>query len=196
MFDERELVGKFGPIKKDQIKAGPVGQFNYEHGYHFSVTPDRIDVRHSGREVLPNPLLENSQLIARQLEPIQGIVSGVGINCDAAFHSSEIGKTGIEFCQTLTKNQLSQYIFEGYSNITTLSVATAFQGTGKRVQQYNVRFEPDQNSERKDLKVALNAHQNVTTEGRLSEKLDGIAIKEVRTQIERIHRQILSSGDV
>ena len=77
LFDERELVGKFGPIKGDQIKAGPVGQFNYEHGYHFSVTPDRIDIRHIGQDILPEPLLVVGKKIARKLEHLRGFVSAL-----------------------------------------------------------------------------------------------------------------------
>ncbi len=196
MFDEMALAGKFGPIKSDQIKAGSIGQFNYEHGYHFSVTPDRIDIRHSGRYILPNPLVVASKSVARQLEPLRRVVSAVGINCDADFYSHEIGMTGNVFCRALTENHLFRRIYEGYPNVATSSVTTTFPSAGGRVQQYNVRFEPDERSEQEDLFVAINAHQNVTGEVKLTEKLDTIVISEVRAQIEQIHRKILSPGGV
>ena len=103
---------------------------------------------------------------------------------------------GTAFCGSLTENRLFRDIHEGFPNVATLSVATAFKAYGERVQQYNLRFEPDNRSAQEDLHVAFNAHQNATVEDKLTEKLDDVTINEVRAKIEHIHTNILSSGGV
>lgn len=197
LFDERDLVGEFGSLKQgDQIKAGPVGRFNYEHGYHFSVVPDRIDIRHTGQDILPEPLLTVGKKIAHKLEHLIGFVSAVGINCDTVFDSHEVGMRGSAFCGALTENHLFRRIHKGCPNAATLSVATTFKLDGGRIHQYNLRFEPDKQSAHERLHVSFNAHQNVTIEDKLTEILDESTINEVRSQIEQLHTQIPSSGDV
>ena len=190
MFDERTLVSTFGPLDGGQIKAGPIGQFSYARGvYGFSVTPDRVDIRHSGRDILPPPLLTAGEIVAEQLEPVRRFVSAVGINCDAVFYSQEIGKEGKVFCQDLTETDLFRRVYNDHTNVVTLSVASAFPG--HIIQRYNVRLEPEGSSQGRDLFVTFNGHQNVAFTDSLKEKL--AAIEEVRSQIERFHQQIYAS---
>ena len=141
MFDERALTEPFGRLEKDQIKAGPVGQFRYARGvYGFSVTPDRVDIRCSGREILPPALSAAGTIIAEQLEPVRGFISAVGINCDAVFYAQEIGQEGREFCQTLTETNLFRHVYNDHTNVATLSIASAFPGHA--IQQYNIALNP------------------------------------------------------
>ena len=190
MFDERDLRDTLGPLDGNQIKAGPLGQFSYARGtYGFSVTPDRVDIRHSGRDILPPPLLTAGEIVAEQLEPVRGFISAVGINCDAVFYSQEIGKEGKVFCQDLTETDLFRRVYNDHTNVATLSVASAFPG--HIIQQYNVRIEPEGSSQGRDLFVAFNGHQGVVFTDSLKEKL--VAIEEVRSQVERFHQQILAS---
>ena len=190
MFDERTLESVFGPLEGNQIKAGPIGQFGYAKGtYGFSVTPDRVDIRLSGRDIIPPSLLTAGEIVVEQLEPVRGLVSAVGVNCDTVFDSQEIGKEGRVFCQGLTETDLFRRIYNDHTNVATLSVASAFPG--HIIQQYNVRFEPEGSSQGRDLFVAFNGHQNVAPADSLKEKL--AAIEEVRRQVERFHQQILAS---
>lgn len=190
MFDERDLRETLGPLDGNQIKAGPIGQFSYAKGeYGFSVTPDRVDIRHSGRDILPQPLLAAGAIVAERLEPVRGLVSAVGINCDAVFYSQEVGKEGRAFCQELTEADLFRRVYNDHENVVTLSVASAFPG--HIIQRYNVRFEPEGSSRGQDLFVAFNGHQDVASIDSLKEKL--AAIEEVRSQVERFHQQILAS---
>lgn len=190
MFDERALEPVFGPLEGNQIKAGPIGQFSYAKGtYGFSITPDRIDLRCSGRDIIPPSLLTAGEIVVEQLEPVRGLVSAVGINCDAVFHSQEIGKEGRVFCQELTETDLFRRVYNDHENVVTLSVASAFPG--HIIQRYNVRFEPEGNSQGRDLFVAFNGHQDVASTDSLKERL--AAIEEVRRQVERFHQQILAS---
>lgn len=189
MFDERKLEGVFGPLRGDQIKAGPVGQFRYTRdNASFSVTPDRVDIRHSGRDILPQTLLRAGMELAEQLEPIRGFISAVGINCDTVFYHEEIGKEGRKFCRDLTATDLFRQLYSGHSDVATLSVASAFPGSDI---QYNIRLEPENSSQGRDLVVAFNAHQNVNFADDLKRKLE--AIEEVRSQVEQFHQQIIAS---
>ena len=188
MFDERALIDPFGPLEKDQIKAGPVGQFRYARGaYGFSVTPDRVDIRCSGREILPLPLSAAATIVAEQLEPVRGFISAVGINCDAVFYAQEIGREGREFCQTLTETDLFRHVYNDHTNVATLSIASAFPGHA--IQQYNIRLEPESRSQGRDLFVAFNGHQDISFTDSLREKLAGI--EEVRSQVEQFHSRFL-----
>ena len=190
MFDERKLEAFFGTLKGDQIKAGPIGQFRYTRdNASFSVTPDRVDLRYGGREILPDALVKAGAEMVERLEPVRGFISAVGINCDTVFYSQEVDKEGNEFCQHLTASPLFQQVYRGYENLFTRSVASAFPGIA--VEQYNIRLEPEGASHGRDLFVALNAHQNVTLSDNLKKKLEAIA--EVRGQVERLHQQILAT---
>jgi len=190
MFDERKLEALFGPLKGDQIKAGPIGQFRYSHeNASFSVTPDRVDLRYGGREILPPILIKAGKEIAERLEPVRGFISAVGINCDAVFYMQEINKEGKIFCQELTASPLFQRVYQGYNGLHVMSVSSAFPGI--KVKQYNVRLEPESASQGRDLVVAFNAHQDFTLSDDLKRKLD--AIEEAREQVQRLHQQILTS---
>lgn len=190
MFDERTLEAMFGPLKGDQIKAGPIGQFHYSHdNASFSITPDRVDLRYGGREILPPALIQAGTEITKRLEPVRGFISAVGINCDVAFYSQEIGKEGKIFCQELTESPLFQQVYQGYNDLHVRSVASAFPGIA--VKQYNVRLEPESASQGRDLFVAFNAHQDFTLSDDLTKKLEVMA--EVREQVTRLHQQIIAS---
>lgn len=190
LFDEKELTPLLGPLDKNSIRAGPVGNFAYSNGhYSFQITPDRIDVRHSGTAILADALLMAVEIVVNQLQPIRGLVSGVGINCDAVFYAREIGKSGRDFCQALMDNELFQSLYAGCQGATPSSVSTVFLSSSREMQN-TVRIEPDQSSGQQDLKVAFNGHQTVTVQDDLKVKLE--AISEVKDHVTRLHQQIVS----
>ena len=190
MIDERRLVDMFGPFKGDQIKAGPVGQFHYENdGTRLSVTPDRIDIRQAGREILPQSLVLAGGEVAQQVEPIRGFISAVGINCELVLYSQEIGKEGKDFCTALTATPLFQQVCSQHPPVDIHSVTYAFSGIA--IEQYNIRLEPEHRTQGRNLFVSLNAHQNIIFSDNLQQKLE--AIEEVRGQVELLHRQILAT---
>ncbi len=192
MFDERALEQVFGLLEGEQIKAGPIGQFNYARG-QFWITPDRVDLRcHEQREILPEKIIEAARKVAGEIESMRKAISisAVGINCDTVFYSQEIHQEGREFCHALTDTGLShQFLPEQEKS----KVAVTFTFLSDAVQ-YNIRLEPENGSRGRDLFVAINGHQNVASGDPLDGKLE--AISRVKTQIERCHHQVLhSSGD-
>lgn len=190
LFDEKELAPLLGPLDKDPVRAGPIGIFAYSNGhYSFQITPDRIDVRHSGTAILADALEQASEKVIERLRPISGLVTGVGINCDAVFLAEEIGKSGREFCQALMDNALFQSLYEGCPGARPVSISTVFPGSPSRMQN-TVRIEPDQRSSHQNLMVVFNGHQIVKPGDSLYEKLN--AISEVKGNVERIHRQVLA----
>ncbi len=187
MIDERRLGNMFGPLKGDQIKAGPVGQFHYTaDGAGLSIAPDRIDVRQAGREILPQPWILAGKDIAQQVEPIRGFISAVGINCEITLYSEEINQQGKDFCTALTATPLFQQVCSQHPPLAIHSVAYAFQGIA--VDQYSIRFEPEHRTQGRNLFVGLSAHLNVDFSANLQQKLE--AVEEVRAQVELLLNQI------
>ena len=194
LFDEKELAPLLGPLDKNSVKAGPIGNFSYSNGhYNFQITPDRIDVRHSGTTILPDAPIQASVKVIERLRPISGLVTAVGINCDTFFSDEEIGKSGREFCQALIDNAQFQFLYEGCSDAAPLSISTIFKGHPSGMQN-TVRIEPKLHSEQQNLMVSFNGHQNVKAGDNLNEKLD--AVGEVKKNVERIHRKIIESSGV
>ena len=190
MFEERDLCEVFGPLERDQIKAGPIGRFSYSKGqYEFWIAPDRIDIRCHDRTILPNEIIAVARKVAGELEPMRKAVpiSAVGINCDAIFYSQEIDREGSEFCRALTETPLSQHLLTEQRE--SLSVVT-FTFPSDTVQ-YNIRLEPERGSRGRDLFVAINGHQDVTSGDRLEGKLE--VVDEVGKQVRHFHHQITSS---
>ena len=187
MFDERVLAHEFGSLEGEQIKAGPIGQFNYARG-QFWITPDRVDLRcREQREILPERIIEAARKVADEIEPMRKAVpiSAVGINCDTVFYSEEVHQEGREFCHALTDTDLfHQFLPE--QDESKVSVAFTFLSDAV---QYNIRLEPENGSRGRNLFVAINGHQKVTPGDQLGDKLS--AVEAVKAQIERIHNQIL-----
>ncbi len=192
LFDEKELTPTLGSIDKNSVKAGPIGNFTYSQGhYGFLVTPDRIDIRHSGEAILPLALVDAANIVVGQLQPVRGLVSAVGINCDAIFSNQEIQKTGKAFCQALSDNEVFQHLYNGHPNAVTLSMSTVFPGRDNSMQ-HTVRIEPEQKSNHQDLLVAFNGHQVIRVVDDLTEKLN--AVNEMKGHVTQLHKQILSLG--
>ena len=192
LFDEKELTQPFGSIDKNSVRAGPIGDFTYAHGhYNLLVTPNRIDIRHSGEAILPPALLAAAEIVVGQLQPVRGLVSAVGINCDAVFSYQEIRKTGKEFCQALSEDKVFQHLYKDHPNAATSSVSTVFSSRDNLIK-HTVRIEPEQKSNQEDLLVAFNGHQVVTVRDDIKVKLN--AIDEVKDHVTRLHRQIVSLG--
>ncbi len=185
MFDERDFCNGFGPLERDQVKAGPIGRFSYLGGkYEFWVAPDRIDIRCRDQDVLPDALIAAAQRVVERLEPARPVisVSAIGMNYDVIFLAQEIGQEGHLWCRSLTNTSLSQSLFEE----PFMSTATfSFQSGAVR---YGVRLEPDNQSQGKNLVVAINAHQDVTATDMLGEKLQ--AVGEVREQVAKLHSRL------
>ena len=192
LFDEKELTQLLGRLDMNSVKAGPIGNFSYSNGhYSFQITPDRIDLRHSGTTILPDAPVLASEKVIERLRPISGLVTAVGINCDTVFLDEEIGKSGREFCQALMDNSLFQSLYEGCSGAAPFSISTIFFGSPSGMQN-TVRIEPELRSGQQNLVVSFNGHQNVKPGDNLNEKLG--AISEVKDNVERIHRKIIASS--
>lgn len=192
LFDEKELTPPLGSLDKNSVRAGPIGNFAYSRGhYSFQITPDRIDIRHSGEAILPPALLNAAEIVVNQLQPVRGLVSAVGINCDAVFSAREIGKSGKEFCQALMDNRLFQSLYAGCPDAAPSSISTTFLGRSNEMQN-TVRIESDKSSGQQDLMVAFNGHQLVTVRDDIKVKLD--AISEVKNHVTQLHKQIVSLG--
>ena len=194
MFNEHDFCERgFGPLEKNQIKVGPVGRFSYSKGkYDFWVAPGRIDLRCQDEAPLPRTLIDTAQSVIERLEPARPVisVSAIGINCDTVFQAQEIGQDGISFCRSLTETPLSRRLVD-QSSTTPIVVFTFPDGDVR----YQVRLEPEpRQSQGKDLVVAVNGHQDVTTPDPLSNKLH--AVEEVKTWVAELYSRLrLSQGE-
>lgn len=178
MFDEREVFG--GKLDEDgQIKIGPVGQFRYSRGmYTFDVTPNRIDLKAFKQEIMPEEITEAAKLVGEKLDQVRIAipVKGVGLNCDIAYDRTKIGMSGNEYCATLGTTKLVE--LAGTNDIQSFSRMRFQKGS----MIYDIRIEPEINSEGEKLYIAVNGHQNVEDEP-LSAKFK--AIGEFRDYIEK-----------
>ena len=186
MFDERALFS--GQLDSDQLKAGPVGRFSYSSGtYGFVVTPERIDLRCRGTEIVPDELVDAGKLIAADIQPARRVVSvsGIGMNCDTVFDHRDIGMTGIKFCNRFVHQpRVSKLI--GTSQIATAERIVFNEG----MMRYDIRLEPDPNSSGNNLLVAINGHQIVSRDDPMEGKLGEVGA--FRTYIESFHQRIIA----
>ena len=190
VLDERNLVPFLGPLDRQQIKAGPIGQFTYSRGQsELLITPDRITLRFPDRSIFPGPFLAAARALASEIEQIRKEVhvTAVGLNCDILFYQTEIDREGTEFCYTLTNPPFSQHLLEEQEEYMAI-IQFIYRS---QALQYNIRFEPERRSRGRDLLMAVNGHQDVSARDTLPEKL--AVAEEARDRILRFHNQVLSS---
>ena len=186
MFDERALSTDLGDLDREQVKAGPVGQFSYADGqYRFLVAPDRIDIQSRELTIIPKSLTAVAQRVISVLEPARKAipVSGIGINCDAIFEQQDLGQTGIEFCDSLAVNQASKALI----GVESFAASASFRFLSEEVR-YAIRIEPESRSQGQDLLVAVNGHQRVATHDQLADKLG--AMPEIKAYVAALHQRI------
>ena len=171
MFDEREFCTGFGPLEADQIKAGPIGRFQYFRGrYQFNVVPDRVELQCNDPLILSEALITAAGRVIERLEPVRSVVSvsGIGLNCDAVFSAREIGRSGSVWCRSLMDTPRTQRLFE--QEVESFA-QFSFQIEGVR---YVVRLEPHAQSQGENLFVAVNGHQDLAAAGPMEEKLQAV----------------------
>ena len=191
MFDERALFADFGALDHDQMKIGPAAQFSYADGqYRFVVRPDRIDIQSHELTIIPQSLIAVASQVMSVLEPARKAipVSGIGINCDAIFEQQDLGRTGIEFCDSLTLNQTSKALI----GVESLTASASFRFRGERVH-YAVRIEPESRSQGQNLLVAVNGHQRVAPQDQLADMLE--AVPEVRNYVAALYQRVTKRSE-
>lgn len=183
LFDERALFG--GRLGPDQVRIGPIGQFGYaDDTYRFEISPNRIDLKHKGAEILPDELVEAARAVAAAIEPVRRTVgvSGAGMNCDTVIDRHIVGARGADFCSRLIRGSVSELVD---SAELAVSVQTRFPSGALA---YTVRIEPHGSSAGDDLFLAVNGHREISMEDKIGDKLD--RAPDFRAYVSSLHERI------
>lgn len=183
MFDVRGVFG--GQLDPTQLVIGPIANYTYRGGTcGLSVTPDRIDLRQTVAEVAPSLLHEAAVTVLRALDEIRGpvMVSAIGFNCDVVV-PYDTPLRGIAVCREyVAMNKLTHIVGIEEQNV---SLQTKYMvDAGPLV--YTLRLAPDDESQGKNLYLAINGHQQ-TRVGDLSGCLEHY--DSFRTHVREIHGQ-------
>ena len=157
-----------GVIDEDRIVVGPVAQFGYHSGRcGFALSPNRIDLSVRSEEVMPEELQLAAEHLVRSLDRTRTVleINGLGFNCDTTIETA--GHTGEEICNRL--NQVS--LLEEITAASELQGFTQVRYTQNELS-YNVRIEPEVESQGKNLYVGVNGHQEVAPTDELEKKLE------------------------
>ena len=192
MFDERNLEEAFGDMDgKDTVRMGPVGRYSYARGTSlFAVTPERIDLRHNGDQILPEQLVQAAIAVAGVLESVSPVVrvTGLGLNCDSIFDEQEIGRTGIEFCE----GRLIQDSTKSLIGVDELSASSARFYFSQSGVSYDVRIEPHFSSDGKNLFTAINGHQDVQENHEIPELLTHV--DSMKQYVNHLHERLVAGS--
>ena len=192
LFNEHELESHFGPLDSEGLlKVGPIGQFSYSaHKFQFTLNPERIDLKGSNVDFMPDELLNAAKTIIHLLDPVRSVVrvTGFGINCDTLFDKGEVGKTALDFCleRLVARDSLA---FVGGDPYMAVSSRYFFERFPVR---FDVRFEPHSAPESQQLLIAVNGHQEVSQEISLLSLLDAVPV--VQEYVDSLHKRILSQS--
>ena len=166
MFSPDQFFG--GNPDPGRMVLGPVAQFAYHSGRcGFSLNPNRIDLSVRSSDVMPDELRSAAKCLVQSLEDIRKAVeiNGIGLNCDAAIIPTH--GSGAEICNRLSQMDLLQ-------SITGATMPQALTQVRYEMDDlfYNVRIEPDAQSQGLNLWVAVNGHQVISPTDQLATKLD------------------------
>ena len=183
-IDERELFG--GNVDPESVaKINPIIQCTYLSGkFHFSATPNRIDVGADEDSIVSEELEAAANSVAKKIDELRSFVSvkGMGLNCDVVFGQDSIGMSGVDYCAKLMSLGFANLI--GASDIQS---KCGFAFTANSLN-FEVRFEPHVNSKGEQLFVAVNGHQSVSGNETLDRKFSSVS--EFRDYVEALHRRI------
>lgn len=188
MFDEREVFD--GNIDSDQLKVGPMGQFSYSSGAaQFRIMPDRIDLTCHNDSIMPDFLIDAGRTVIDKLQSIiqkMSIpVSGFGMNCDIVLDRRSSGIDGSEFCRNLINPSIENLV-----GISPVEVLEHVHFTKNEIH-YTVRMEPEYASNGRNLFLAINGHQPVTSPEELRTKID--KIEDFKAYVSGFHQRISDS---
>ena len=153
MIKADDLFG--GAVDAGPTLVGPLAQYSYGSSRcRFGLNPSRIDLGVLSPDIMPEELQTAAMDVASALDAIRVAVTvtGIGLNCDVALPR----EGGVALSNQMANLELMKTI-TGASTPQATTVASYERGE----LRYNVRIEPEVQSQGRNLFVAVNGHQNV-----------------------------------
>lgn len=186
IFDERDLFdGQVDP--EHRVRVNSVVRCTYASGkYELHATLERVDIIANDPEIIPEPLLEAAQSVAKEIDAVRKVVpvSGIGMNCDTILPRHLISESGERYCASLVKPQLKSLVGD-----ESLSTMTRVQ-FNREPFRYDVRIEPHFLSEGEHLYVAVNGYQALGRTDLLESALEHIDA--FREYVKDLHRRVMA----
>ena len=172
LFDETRLFGATLDLDQRTI-LGPIAEFNYGSGaYQFFVTPDRVSLAEKADVVISSRLVEAARVIADALQTRHRPhhpVSAVGFNFEARFPGGPSSTTGGDFTSRLVNLEQLRQLTDSDPKYAYPRVVNHQSGL-----RYDIRLEPLFDTDGTDLLLAVNVHQDVTSEDNLMIKISAV----------------------
>lgn len=175
------------PAPGQSVLLGPIAQHSYGGGAcRFEVAPNRLDVKMQSEEVMPARLVHAARFMAEALDAVRTAVTvtGMGMNCDGAFDRQE-DDTGLDLCRSLTN-------LDGLANLLGLSstvvvpyLAPKFMHEGVN---FNIRIEPQVESEGRNVFVAVNGHREIAEAEAITPMIDHADV--FKQYVENLHARL------
>ncbi len=175
-------------IDPDRYWVGPHGRFTYGSGTcGLLVSSNRIELTVDSEEVMPDDLISATNRLLAILDGIRAAitVNGMGFNCDAMILTSK--RSGIDISNSLARLDQLKKITNVSTSMTTHTSSIYDLGN----IQYNLRIEPENASNGRNLYVAVNGHQSVDESSSLTSKLD--ECDPFRDHVRSLHDNIRST---
>lgn len=172
----------------DRYWVGTHGQFTYGTGTcGLSVSPNRIELTVYSEEVMPDDLISATGRLLVILDSIRVAitVSGMGFNCDSVIPTTE--RSGTDISNSLARLDQLKKIADVSTPMT--SHTSSIYNLGNIL--YNLRIEPENASNGRNLYVAVNGHQSVDESSSLTSKLD--ECDPFRNHVRSLHDNIRST---
>lgn len=172
----------------DRYWVGTHGQFTYGSGTcGLSVSPNRIELTVYSEEVMPDDLISATGRLLVILDSIRVAitVSGMGFNCDSVIPTTE--RSGTDISNSLARLDQLKKIADVSTPMT--SHTSSIYNLGNIL--YNLRIEPENASNGRNLYVAVNGHQSVDESSSLTSKLD--ECDPFRNHVRSLHDNIRST---
>ncbi len=144
-----------GSVDARRMLVGPVARYSYHSDRcGFSLNPNRIDLTVREDEIMPEELREAARALLEGLDSIRRAVTitGIGLNCDFSLPRQK----GIALSNKMTNLELIKAITGAPT-----PRATTITNYQRGELQYNLRIEPEPQSQDQNLFAAINGHQTI-----------------------------------
>lgn len=182
-----ELVFSEKPTVGQSVILGPIAQHSYGGGIcRFEVAPNRLDVKMQSEEVMPSRLVDAARFMAEALDAVRSAVTvtAIGMNCDGAVDRQE-DDTGLDLCRSLTN-------MDGLGDLLGLGATVVVPHLAPKFRyedmNFNIRIEPEVETEGRNIFVAVNGHQEVVEAEPIAPKIGHADI--FRQYVEELHARL------
>lgn len=155
--DHKDLLGDIDNNHQQVILPNLLSQQTFSGGFKITISPERLDMAYLNEDFLPDNLKILSSQILKNLENLPDCnCVGIGINLNVVISENVLGTTGEDFCK---KNFLLLTNIEQKLNCSEFLSNTAKLIFLRDSIKYIVDVGPVFKSDRKDLQININAHQ-------------------------------------